>query len=169
MITHRTVGSPWGSCVQCIPVWRAVKSHSARRRLYRKSCPVSASGQGAGISVGVFSAPQISCNIISHSILGAGTACNGNGANPTYARNDLFGNLGGDAICGIDGGNNANSDPESAALSGAESSTFGLDSPRQVAFSSCGVQHGASGVNTAAVAVEASSWGQLKSHTDETT
>jgi hypothetical protein len=73
-------------------------------------------------------------------------------ANPTLNCNDIYGNAGGDAICGTDGGNNFSLDPQLCSQGCAD---VGLSpgSPCAPANNACGVQIGARGVTCAPVPV----------------
>jgi hypothetical protein len=69
----------------------------------------AASGQAGGINCRNSADAEISNNIISLSPTGKGVECEG--ASPTFACNDIWGNAEGDGICGIDGGGNFSEDP----------------------------------------------------------
>lgn len=117
---------------------------------------------GGGIYVGdVTSAPQISYNIIAFSTAGEGITCGG-GANPLLTCNDLWGNAGGDAICGIDGGDNASSDPEFCGVSGSGNYFLQSDSPCAPASSPCGSLVGCLPLGCSTVSVEERTWGAIK-------
>jgi len=117
---------------------------------------------GGGIFVDdATSSPQIIYNIIAFSAAGEGIACSG-GANPIMSCNDLYGNAGGDALCGTDGGNNASSDPEFCGVSGSGFFWLQSDSPCAPASSLCGVLIGSLPVACSTVDIKETSWGAIK-------
>ena len=116
----------------------------------------------AGIHCGPGAAPTIERNIIA---FGRGPAirCDA-GAMPIVRCNDLFGNSGGDAACGIDEGNNVSVDP---AFCNRENGELGLRANSPCAQAAgCGTI-GAEGVACAASAVEAATWGRIKARAVE--
>ncbi len=68
-----------------------------------------ASGSGGGVLVAWFSTPTIDKCIISGSTMGEGLICDG--TSPVVSCTDIFGNAGGDALCGDDAGGNFSADP----------------------------------------------------------
>jgi len=66
-------------------------------------------GTGGGVSVEWFATPTIDKCIISGSTDGEGMICNN--ATPVVSCTNIFGNAGGDAPCGTDGGGNFSADP----------------------------------------------------------
>jgi len=66
-------------------------------------------------------------NIIANSPVGPATLCID--ANPVYSCNNLFGNAGGDGICGTDGGDNFYLDPEFCGDPGSDNYYLQSDSP----------------------------------------
>lgn len=69
----------------------------------------SPNGLGGGISVQWGVSPTITRCIISGSVTGQGLYCSG--ASPTFSCSNIWGNAGGDEICGTDGGGNFSADP----------------------------------------------------------
>ena len=70
----------------------------------------SAQGTAGGLYVHHFAVPTIEKCIISGSSVGAGVVCYALG-NPTISCSDVWGNAGGDELCGTDGGGNFSADP----------------------------------------------------------
>jgi hypothetical protein len=111
----------------------------------------------AGIHCGPGATPTIERNIIA---FGHGPAirCDA-GAMPIVRCNDLFGNSGGDAVCGVDEGNNVSLDP---VFCDRENGELGLRANSPCAQAAgCGAI-GAEAVACAASAIEAASWGWIK-------
>lgn len=119
--------------------------------------------QGGAIAVQANSDPVIHANILSYSTLGAGIACIGGSNNPVLSCNDIFGNAGGDAICGVDGGNNGTSDPQFCGVAGSGNVYLQADSPCAPSQAVCGQLVGALGVGCATVPTEDHTWGSIKS------
>jgi len=69
----------------------------------------SAGGSAGGVFVQFFSTPVFDKCIIADAKSGAGIACS-NGT-PTILCSDVWGNAGGDDLCGVDGGGNISADP----------------------------------------------------------
>ena len=69
----------------------------------------SPNGQGGGISVQWGASAIIDRCIITGSVAGQAIFCSG--ATPTVSCSDLWGNAGGDELCGTDGGGNFSADP----------------------------------------------------------
>lgn len=79
-----------------------------------RNCTVVANGTSAGGTCGGVmaqwsSAPSLESCIIAFATAGAGVWCDS--ATPTVACCDVYGNAGGDALCGADGGGNFAADP----------------------------------------------------------
>ena len=72
-------------------------------------------GNSAPLGGGIFftgpGVATVSCTVVAFGVQGEGIACSA-GASPWIGYCDLFGNAGGDAICGQDGGLNFSADPE---------------------------------------------------------
>jgi hypothetical protein len=107
------------------------------------------------------STPAFDYNIIAYSTSGEAIFCAG-GAVPQLACNDLYGNAGGDALCGSDLGNNASSDPEFCGIPGSGNFYLQSDSPCTAANSACGVQVGALGELCGTVDSKTRTWGAIK-------
>jgi len=75
-------------------------------------------GVGGGVSVEWFATPSIDKCIISGSTNGEGMNCNN--ATPVVACTNIFGNAGGDVLCGTDGGGNFSADPQFCGNAGYE-------------------------------------------------
>ncbi len=77
------------------------------------SCTIAQNGtggSGGGLTCN-FASPAIDNTIIAFNGPGAGLYCTDGGSVPVVTCSDLFGNAGGDAICGTDNGNNFSLDP----------------------------------------------------------
>ncbi len=68
------------------------------------------SGSGAGCVLSVDASPTIEASILGFSVRGAGIACMGSGS-PNLSYCDVYGNAGGDSLCGWNGGGNISEDP----------------------------------------------------------
>ena len=115
----------------------------------------SASGAGAIHLVGAYATGPVVRNILAFSTQGPGISCVST-ASPTLTCNDVFGNVGGNTICGVNGGNNISLDPSFCA---GDCSDLGLaqSSPCTAANSPCGQQLGAEGINCIPTPVDNSS------------
>jgi len=118
------------------------------------------SGPVGGIEM--FGGGSVSNTIIAWS---EGAACSGNG---TYTCTNLYGNTGGDTICGIDGGGNFSADPQFCAADPAGSRNVAIQSDSPCApenhpgGGTCGlIGFGTIGCGT--VDVEERSWSGVKS------
>jgi hypothetical protein len=78
-----------------------------------------AAGTGGGVTCDLNSVPSIDKCIISNSIAGQGLACLATGT-PTVSCTDIYGNTGGDKICGKDMGGNFSAIPRYCATMGVE-------------------------------------------------
>lgn len=77
--------------------------------------------QGAGgIHLLSSSGGTIEKNIIAFSTNGTGAIVCASGSSPTVTCNDIYGNAGGDAICGVDGGGNISADPQFVDSAGGD-------------------------------------------------
>jgi len=107
--------------------------------------------------------PIIEKNIIAFSYAGTGIDCR-SGAAPVLTCNIIYGNAGGDAICGTDGGNNVFVDPK--FCSGTATGDFRLEqtSPAAPGYSACNELIGAIDIDcTGQVQIEETTWGRVKS------
>lgn len=111
-----------------------------------------------GNTSGIFiqqNAPTVHHNIIVFSTPGEGVSCIG-GTSAVLSFNDIFGNIGGDALCAVDGGGNISADPEFCGVPGSGNFYLQGDSP-------CAPQQmGALPVLCATTPVEKKSWGATK-------
>ncbi|MDH3214832.1 MAG: hypothetical protein OEN01_00905 [Candidatus Krumholzibacteria bacterium] len=138
----------------------------------RKASPVirnntiahnSTDRQGGGITFQSKSMPTISCNIIAFATLGEGVVCVGEpNSNPTMSCNNVFGNAGGDVLCGVDAGGNESVDPVFCGGLGSGNYYLQEDSPCQPIAAACGVLIGALGSGCSTVPTEQSTWGAIK-------
>lgn len=117
-------------------------------------------GNSSGIHVQANS-PSIYNNIITNSTSGQAIRCIAPAA-PVMSCNDLWANSGGDALCGIDAGGNASSDPEFCGLAGTNNYYLQADSPCAPANSPCGVLIGAMPVLCSTVPTYEQTWGAIK-------
>jgi parallel beta-helix repeat protein len=113
---------------------------------------------GGGIFCGPNTSPSISSTIIAFSTEGGGIYCLD--SNPTLTNCDIYGNAGGDALCGTDGGGNISTDPLFCDQ-GAGNFHLNCTSPC-VNNPGCG-QIGAFGVGCGPTAVQNTTWGRIKS------
>ncbi|MFH1754829.1 MAG: Ig-like domain-containing protein, partial [Candidatus Latescibacterota bacterium] len=97
---------------------------------------------GGGIHLRNSSDATISNTIIAFGVQGPAIVCAG-GANPTISCSNVYGNAGGDAICGTDGGGNISADPLFCGPIGSGVVTIATNSPCAPANNSCGVLIGA--------------------------
>jgi predicted outer membrane repeat protein len=111
----------------------------------------AAAGAGGVHFNGVGTTGPFQNNIIAFSTAGPGVLCT-SGPNPTLSCNDVYGNAGGDGICGTDGGNNFSLDPQLCSQ-GCDDVGLSAGSPCAPANNPCGVQIGARGVTCAPVPV----------------
>jgi len=111
----------------------------------------SASDAGAVHLDGTLATGTLARNIIAFSTQGPGLSCV-SGASATVSCNDVFGNAGGDAICGNDSGDNISLDP---LFCSNDCTDVGLteNSPCAPANSPCVSQIGARGVTCTSVPV----------------
>jgi predicted outer membrane repeat protein len=119
---------------------------------------------GGGIYINS-SSPVIENNIIAFGTGGGGIHCYG-ASSPTVTCCDIYGNAGGDALCGVDGGWNFSADPEFCGILGSEYYYLQFDSPcapgNHPAGGACGLI-GALPVRCGTLKTEAKTWGAIKS------
>ena len=121
----------------------------------------NAAPSGGAIATGALGSKLVRYNILAGSTQGVGFHCTAPGGSTYLSCNDLWANAGGNAVCGIDFGDNFSADPlfcDSAAAN------FMLDvsSPAMPAGNSCGVLIGALGAGCGPVSVEPSTWAGVK-------
>jgi hypothetical protein len=120
---------------------------------------------GAGISCTNDSSPTIARTIITAST-GAGTGMNcGVGSTPVVECSDIWGNAGGDAICGADNGDNISLDPLFCRVDPLAEGVFSIQSvsPCTPDSSLCSLRIGAGTVECGTSPTEPTTWGRLKS------
>lgn len=103
-----------------------------------------ATSGGAGIHTRN-SGGRVTNTIVASSTQGPGMACT-LGSNPTVSCTDVFGNAGGDAVCGVDGGGNFSADPLFCVPPADGDVSIASNSPCAPANNPCGVLVGALGV-----------------------
>jgi hypothetical protein len=88
--------------------------------------------------------PLLENNIIAFSGAGEGVACAEESYGvPTFVCCDVYGNAGGDALCGNDGGGNISLDPDFCGALGSHDYTLAVASPCAPTNNTCGVLIGA--------------------------
>ncbi|UCG53086.1 MAG: hypothetical protein JSW58_05900 [Candidatus Latescibacterota bacterium] len=115
-------------------------------------------GNGAPTGGGIFltgsgSHPTIDNTIIAFGIEGEGIVCHSD-ASPTLTCCDIYGNAGGDALCGLDGGNNFAADPEFCGPSGNGDYWLWDTSPCAIENSPCNMFVGAWPVGCQATGID---------------
>jgi hypothetical protein len=105
----------------------------------------SATSGGAGLHLRNNSDAIVSNNIIAFGTQGPGILCE-SGSDPTISCSNIFGNAGGDSLCGTDGGGNISADPLFCNPLGSGIVTIFSTSPCAPANNSCGVLIGADSV-----------------------
>jgi predicted outer membrane repeat protein len=105
--------------------------------------------------------PIIQHTIIVFSSSGPGIGCAGV-ASPFVSCSDIFGNAGGDVLCGVDAGGNISADPQFCGSIGTGNFKLQSDSPCAPANNGCGDYMGATHVGCGSVAVRETSWGGVK-------
>lgn len=118
-------------------------------------------GNDYGIVIQGPSAPRIYNNIIAASVMGPAIQCSGP-ANPTMSCNNIFGNAGGDSVCGMDVGGNFSADPQFCGVPGSANFYLQGDSPCAPFNNICGQLIGALPVLCATTPIENRSWGSIK-------
>jgi predicted outer membrane repeat protein len=101
-----------------------------------------ATSGGAGIHLRNSNGAVVKNTIIAFSTQGPGMACT-LGSTPTVSCTDIFGNAGGDALCGTDGGGNFFADPLFCGVPGSGDVSIGGHSPCNPARNPCAVLVGA--------------------------
>jgi predicted outer membrane repeat protein len=120
-------------------------------------------GNGAVVGGGIIcvdTSPTIENTIIVYSSQGEGISCAASG-NPTITCCDIYGNAGGDAVCGVDGGGNISENPLFCDA-GSGNYHLALNSPCTQDNHPMGVLIGAWPVGCEPVSVEKATWGQMK-------
>lgn len=136
----------------------------------RKSNPVvhnntiegNSAPAGGGIALKGPIGGQVYQNVICSSLQGGGMDCTTGPFTTVVSCNDVWGNVGGNAICATDGGNNFANDPLFCGIPGSGNYYVQQTSPCAAAWSPCGQSIGALGVLCTTTATEAVTWGQVK-------
>ncbi|UCG53206.1 MAG: hypothetical protein JSW58_06530, partial [Candidatus Latescibacterota bacterium] len=102
----------------------------------------SATANAGGIYMRNPSNPTITNTIIAFSSQGSALECD-SGADPLISCSNIFGNAGGDNLCGTDGGGNISADPRFCGPPGSGDVSIYTSSPCAPANNSCGVLIGA--------------------------
>jgi parallel beta-helix repeat protein len=155
IITGNTAGSHGGGICCRYDSYPTITHNT----LSENSAPV-----GGGIYCSYFSNPTIKNTIIVFSSQGEGICCE-EGGYPNITCCDLYGNAGGDALCGQDLGGNFSADPEFCGVSGVDNLYLQSDSPcapgNHPGAASCGLI-GALPVMCGSVMTEQKTWGEIK-------
>jgi parallel beta-helix repeat protein len=120
------------------------------------------SQNSASLGGGIYcfkSSPSIQNTIISFNGTGGGIYCDG-WSNPTVTNCDIYGNVGGDAPCGADGGGSISADP---LFCDPNNGNFSLNCTSPCANNPGYGQIGAFGVGCGLTAIEHTTWGRIKS------
>jgi hypothetical protein len=149
-------------------------------------------GEGGGVSFHNTAAGEVQSSTIHNNVanIGGGLSCTNNSTNvtisktiitlnegnpgamncgvgsmPTVECSDLWGNIGGDTICGTDAGDNLNLDPQYCHMDPTAEGNFQIqsDSPCTQTNSPCSLLIGARGIGCGTDPVEPATWGQIKS------
>lgn len=118
--------------------------------------------RGSGLFLDASGSPLVSYNIFAYGLQGGAVHCKNASSSPQFECNDFFSNLGGDAICGIDLGNNQSQDPLFCGIGGSGNVYLQSNSPCLSGSSPCGVRVGALGTLCGTTAIERATWGGIK-------
>jgi hypothetical protein len=118
---------------------------------------------GGTIAIAGPASPQIYQNIIHDSAAGGAFSCMGNMTGTLIGCNCVHGNVGGDAICAGDAGNNFTLDPLFCGIPGSGNFFLQETSPCSSTYSPCSASVGAFGPQCQVTATEAVTWGKVKS------
>ncbi len=137
----------------------------------RKSAPVvhnntiegNSAPAGGGIALKGPIAGQVYQNLICSSLQGGGIDCTTGPFNTVLTCNDIWGNVGGDAICAVDGSNNFAADPLFCGVPGSGNFYLQQTSQCTATYSPCGQAIGALGILCTTTATESVTWGRVKS------
>jgi hypothetical protein len=117
---------------------------------------------GTGGNIWLVGSPTIDHTIMAHRTSGEGLYCFGGGSQPVVSCRPVFGNAGGDDLCGVDGGNNQFVAPEFCGTLGSYYYFLQSDSPCASDNSPCGELVGALDVGCDTTDSEKTSWGAVK-------
>lgn len=116
---------------------------------------------GGGITLGALSHANVWQNIICNSTAGGAVACAGAMTGTQLACNDVYNNVGGDAVC-FGTATNFASDPLYCGMPGSGNFTLQQTSPCAPTFSPCAAGVGAYGVQCQVTATQPVTWGSVK-------
>jgi hypothetical protein len=118
-------------------------------------------GQGGGIALGALSHAKLWQNIVCNSVGGGAIGCTGAMTGTTMSCNDLYANVGGDAVCfGTTG--NFSADPLYCGIPGSGNFFLQQTSPCAAPASPCAALVGALGVQCQVTATQPVTWGSVK-------
>jgi hypothetical protein len=140
----------------------AIYARKNNPTIHNNTLDGNSSPAGGGIALKGPISGQVYQNVICSSPQGAGIDCTTGPFSTVVSCNDLWGNAGGDVICGQDGGSNFSSDPLFCGIPGSGNYFVQQTSPCAPAYSPCGLAVGALGVLCQVTATEAVSWGRIK-------
>jgi hypothetical protein len=141
----------------------AIFVRSGSPTIYNNTLEGNGAQAGGGLMLGPQSNAQFWQNIISGSTSGGAFACISPGGATIISCNDIFGNNGGDLICTGSGANNFSQNPQFCGVQGSGNLFLQQTSPCTANFSPCAAAVGALGVQCTVTAIEAVTWGQVKS------
>jgi parallel beta-helix repeat protein len=119
----------------------------------------NSSSSGGGVFIALWSSPTINNTIIAFSSTGEGLYCV-DSSWPALTNCDIYGNVGGDALCGTDGGGNISADP---LFCDPNNGNFYLNCTSPCVNNPGYGQIGAFGVGCGPTAVQNTTWGRIKS------
>jgi hypothetical protein len=144
----------WGGALDC--------EFGADPVLRRNTFVGNRAPEGSAVcSVNAGTRPLIESCILAFSSGGPALFCR-QGAEPTIRCSDVFGNAGGDSLCGIDGGDNLEVDPQFCGEPGSGNFYLQDDSPCSRAASPCGERMGALPVACGTVSIQETTWGRIR-------
>ena len=141
----------------------AIHVRNGSPTMYNNTFHGNGAPSGGAVMFGPGSNAQFWQNLVCGSTSGGAFSCVGAGGATFLSCNNLFGNVGGDVVCVGSGNNNYSQDPLFCGTMGSGNFFLQQTSPCTSAFSPCAAQVGALGVRCATTAVEAVTWGQVKS------
>lgn len=118
---------------------------------------------GGGFQLGSAASPQVYQNIICATTNGGAFGCSGASGGTFVSCNDLWWNVGGDAICIGNTGGNYSQDPLFCGVPGSGNYFLQMTSPCSSSFSPCFSTVGAMGIQCEVTATESVTWGKVKS------
>jgi parallel beta-helix repeat protein len=130
--------------------------------IYNNTIDGNSAPSGGGVALRGPISGQVYRNVICNSTQGAGIVCKDVPLVTVVTCNDLWGNAGGNAVCGQDGGDNFSSDPLFCGIPGSGNFFLQETSPCTPTYSPCGLAIGALGVACKVTATENVTWGHVK-------